>query len=111
VLIAGGRDKHLPWDEFAREAADRLRAVMLVGEAAAMIEGELRRALAHNSQLQPDMIRRCPSLQDAVREAAGVARQGDVVLLAPGCTSYDMFTDYHARGLAFVQAVEGLNAA
>jgi UDP-N-acetylmuramoylalanine--D-glutamate ligase len=111
VLIAGGRDKHLPWDEFAREAAARLKAVVLIGEAAGMIERELRSALGRNSQLQPDMIRRCPTLEEAVAEARSLAQRGDVVLLAPGCTSYDMYTDFHERGLAFARAVEDLNAA
>ena len=48
---------------------------------------------------------------EAVQAAGRLARPGDAVLLAPGCTSYDMFADYAERGRAFAQAVEELDAA
>ena len=57
------------------------------------------------------MVLRVPTLPDAVTEAAHIAEPGDVVLLSPGCTSYDMFTDFEERGRVFAQAVEALGAA
>ena len=111
VLIAGGRDKQLPWSDFARWTARRARALILVGEAAPLIEREVRAALVETSLLKGDMIFRCCSLQAAVTKAAGIAGRGDVVLLSPGCTSYDMFTDFEERGAAFAAAVEQLHAA
>jgi len=63
------------------------------------------------SLLKRDMIFRSCSLQAAVTKAAGIAGRGDVVLLSPGCTSYDMFTDFEERGAAFAAAVEQLHAA
>jgi UDP-N-acetylmuramoylalanine--D-glutamate ligase len=54
---------------------------------------------------------RCSTLDDAVTRAAEMARPGEVVLLSPACTSFDMFSNYEERGRAFVRAVERLYAA
>jgi UDP-N-acetylmuramoylalanine--D-glutamate ligase len=115
VLIAGGRDKHLPWDEFAQLAASHVRVLLLIGEAAPLIESAVRQhleALRPNTTcLKSSAIHRCISLQDAVVQARRRAVPGDTVLLSPGCTSYDMFHDFAERGDAFIRAVEALNAA
>jgi UDP-N-acetylmuramoylalanine--D-glutamate ligase len=53
-------------------------------------------------------VRRVDDLTEAVQSAAAAAQPGDVVLLAPACSSFDMFRDYADRGRAFARAVEGL---
>ncbi len=112
VLIAGGRDKCLPWQELARLAVRRARAVVLIGEAADTIEHALLSALPHETGLlERGAIVRCVSLEAAVRTASDLARTGDVVLLSPACASYDMFHDFEERGAAFARAVERLRAA
>lgn len=112
ILIAGGRDKCLPWEEFAQLAVQRTRGIVLIGEAADGIDRALRQALtSKTSRLQPEMIRRCNSLDEAVQTTQAMALPGDVVLLSPGCASYDMFQDYEERGFTFARAVEQLNAA
>jgi UDP-N-acetylmuramoylalanine--D-glutamate ligase len=111
VLIAGGRDKKLPWSDFATWTAERARALILIGEASSLIEREVRSVLSDSSMLKSDMIFRSDSLQAAVTKAAAIAGRGDVVLLSPGCTSYDMFADFEERGAAFAAAVEQLHAA
>lgn len=113
VLLAGGRDKHLPWDEFADLAVRKTHALFLIGEAAPLIEDAVRRAIdrAGQSQLTPERIHRCPTLCYAVAAAQRAARPGDTVLLSPGCTSYDMFIDFEERGAVFARAVEELHAA
>ena len=112
VLIAGGRDKHLPWDDFARLAVQRARAVFLIGEAAPIIADALDAAMEHGpGLLDRRAIVRCGSLEEAVRLASVTAAPGDVVLLSPGCASYDMFHDFEERGAIFAGAVEGLDAA
>lgn len=113
ILIAGGRDKHLPWGEFAALAVEKARALILIGEAAPLIEEAVRRRIdAHGkARLSHEMVLRVPTLPEAVTEAAHIAEPGDVVLLSPGCTSYDMFTDFEERGRVFAQAVEALGAA
>jgi UDP-N-acetylmuramoylalanine--D-glutamate ligase len=54
------------------------------------------------------MIFHCASLEEAVYRAGGDARPGEVVLLSPGCASYDMFTDFEERGRSFSRAVGAL---
>lgn len=112
ILIAGGRDKRLPWADFARLAVQKARMLILIGEAAPLIDRAVRAALRDaEGLLSDDAICQVGSLQDAVCLASRVARPGDAVLLSPGCTSYDMFSDFAERGSVFAQAVEALDAA
>jgi UDP-N-acetylmuramoylalanine--D-glutamate ligase len=111
LLIAGGRDKHLPWEDFARLVVQKARGLFLLGEAASLIEGAVCRELRHSpGLLRPDAIHHFSSLEDAVAAASREAMEGDVVLLSPGCTSYDMFSNFEERGVAFSHAVEALDA-
>ncbi|GAC1644267.1 MAG: UDP-N-acetylmuramoyl-L-alanine--D-glutamate ligase [Chloroflexota bacterium] len=112
LLIAGGRDKHLPWGEFADLAVQSTRAVFLIGEASDIIEHALLDALQRQGGLLDRRgIVRCASLEQAVQQASQAARPGDAVLLSPGCASYDMFRDFEERAAAFLLAVEALRAA
>lgn len=105
VLLLGGRDKDLPWDELARLVHQRVRAVVLFGEAAGLIEKALG-SVKKGETLQ--VISRCNSLEEAVREAAKLIRPGDTVLLSPGCTSFDAFKDFEERGEHFRKLVNAL---
>jgi UDP-N-acetylmuramoylalanine--D-glutamate ligase len=100
VIIAGGEGKGLGYEEFADAIARRCRAAVLIGETGA----ELGRLLADRLP-----VIRSGSMDEAVVAAAGAARPGDVVLLAPAAASFDMFVDYAARGDAFRAAVSGLS--
>ncbi|MBX3049546.1 MAG: UDP-N-acetylmuramoyl-L-alanine--D-glutamate ligase [Anaerolineales bacterium] len=102
VLLLGGRDKGLPWADLARLAAQRSRHVVLFGEAAPMLESVFA---AHAPQL-PRI--QAADLAAAVHAAAAAAQPGDVVLLAPGGTSFDEFVDFEARGERFRQLVKEL---
>ncbi len=100
VLLLGGRHKGQPYEAVANAARDRARAVIAFGEAAPLIVAELRETV--------ETIVTEAGLEAAVRTAAKLAEPGDVVLLAPACSSFDMFPDYAARGRAFATAVENL---
>jgi UDP-N-acetylmuramoylalanine--D-glutamate ligase len=102
VVIAGGKDKGLDYAAFADAIAARARTAVLIGETA----DELERLVAHRTP-----VRRAGSMDEAVEAAAALARPGDVVLLAPAAASFDMFTDYAARGDAFRDAVARLSGA
>ncbi len=105
VLLAGGRDKKLPWDEFARLAHQRVRVLIVFGEAAELIE----RAVAVSSQGEDDLLLiRCDDLAAAVAAAAQAVQSGDVVLLSPGGTSFDAYKDFAARGEHFRSLVKAL---
>jgi UDP-N-acetylmuramoylalanine--D-glutamate ligase len=114
VALLGGRDKRLPWGECAAEiqrrgqdGRPRVRCALLFGEAADLIAEALAR-YARESGAAPVPVIRCPDLAEAVQAAAGVAQTGDVVLLAPGGTSFDAYADFAARGDHFITLVEAL---
>ena len=107
VLIAGGRDKHLPLEQLADEASRKVKAVVLLGEAAELLEDAFRAGREHSGSQQP-AIQRTADLREAVCAAQRAAAPGDVVLLSPACTSYDMYKDFEERGREFVRLVEAL---
>ena len=94
VLLLGGRDKDLPWDDLAALVRQRVDHVVLFGEAAGLIE----KAIGSHTGSQLDSVTRCENLEQAVQSAAEVVEPGDVVLLSPGGTSYDAFRDFAERG-------------
>jgi UDP-N-acetylmuramoylalanine--D-glutamate ligase len=106
VLLAGGRDKHLPWDEVAALTLEKARHLILFGEAAGTIEGAVRKA--EGAGYRATHIHHAGTLALAVELAAEVSQPGDVVLLSPGGTSFDAYTDFVARGEHFRELVQGL---
>jgi UDP-N-acetylmuramoylalanine--D-glutamate ligase len=99
VLIAGGRSKAADFGPLVEAARGRVRAALLLGEAA----GQIAHALAGTV---PTL--QVADMRTAVAEAAKIARPGDWVLLSPACASQDMFADYRERGEAFATAVRSL---
>ncbi len=104
VLLAGGRDKHLPWAEAADLIRRKVRHLVLFGEAADLIA----EAVASSTSPGAVQVHRCGPLEEAVTVAARVAQPGDVVLLSPGGTSYDAYKDFEARGTHFQTLVHAL---
>lgn len=102
VLLCGGYDKKLPYDELARAALPRCRAVVCFGAAGNVIAAAMRDALDGRST---PSLRHAPSLAAAVTIARDCATAGDVVLLSPGCASYDEFKNYEFRGAEFRRLV------
>lgn len=108
VLLAGGRDKKLPWEEFARIASERVVHLVLFGEAAPMIERVMAGCFDRERPARRPVLHQAGDLGGAVAQAARVARPGDVVLLSPGGTSFDAFKDFAERGDRFKQMVLAL---
>ncbi len=107
VLLAGGRDKNLPWDEFARLVLRRVDHLIVFGEAADKIESAIHDA-ANDRTAVPLTITKCLRLMDAVKTAAELAKPGQVVLFSPGGTSFDEFRDFEERGECYTQWVTEL---
>ncbi len=97
VLIAGGLAKGLDLSPMVNHP--HVRKVFAVGEAAAGLLAA-----------RPSVVSVCSDLESAVEQAAEVAEEGDTVLLAPGCASFDMFASYEARGNVFMASVVRLLA-
>jgi UDP-N-acetylmuramoylalanine--D-glutamate ligase len=92
VLIMGGRGKGAPYAPLRPLFANRVKALLTIGEDAPRVEAEL-------GDLCPT--EGCRTLGEAVRRAARLAGAGDVILLSPACASYDQFRNYEERGDAF----------
>ncbi|MFQ5854493.1 MAG: UDP-N-acetylmuramoyl-L-alanine--D-glutamate ligase [Anaerolineae bacterium] len=133
ILLAGGRDKGLPWDELAQVVHESCKEVIVFGEARDMLEqafGDfgfrmLRPGSAQVSDFEEPRrrpfaklragsgsvegteltVKKCESLDEAVETAFSDAQPGDVVLLSPACTSFDAFDNYAERGRHFKQLV------
>jgi len=99
ILIAGGVDKGSSYTPWIKAFDGRVKAIFAIGKAADKIREELRGHL--NVAL-------CESLEQAVVNASNFAKQGNIVLLSPGCSSYDMFKDYAHRGQEFQRIVNSL---
>lgn len=106
ILLAGGRDKNMVWDDWARQVHKRVKNVVLFGELA----GELGKHLiaAEADLAAGPSITSVKSLEEAVAAAATLAQSGDVVLLSPGGTSFDAYSDFSARGEAFREIVRSM---
>jgi UDP-N-acetylmuramoylalanine--D-glutamate ligase len=98
-LILGGKHKGSPYTVLAPLLRERVSAVYTIGVAAPKIESDLRGVVSIHS---------CETLDNAVHVAAAAARPGDVVLLAPACSSFDQFENYEQRGRVFKQLVKDL---
>ncbi|MEU4113639.1 UDP-N-acetylmuramoyl-L-alanine--D-glutamate ligase [Kitasatospora sp. NPDC028055] len=109
VWIAGGLAKGATFDDLVQGAAERLRAVVLIGQDRALIRAALERhapdvPVIEAAEGQTGAV----AMTEVVRTAASLARSGDTVLLAPACASMDMFTNYGERGDLFAAAVREL---
>jgi len=99
VLIAGGRDKGGDYRLLNQQVQAKVKAMLLIGEA----KGQMSTIFAPLTQVEE-----MESLAQAVQRAQQLARQGDVVLLSPACSSFDMFASYSQRGQVFSDLALGL---
>lgn len=104
ILLAGGKDKNLPWDSFAEEALRRVNFLIGFGQAGPMVVQKVREWATFRRVPAPEsaIVSR---LEDAVQLAAQIARPGTVVLLSPGGTSYDAYRNFEERGEHFRRLV------
>lgn len=106
IIIAGGYDKKLPFDELGKKIAQNAKAAVLIGVTAKKIAAAIE---IHKSTDDCPIIKFADSMEDAVSHANQLAKSGDIVLLSPACASYDMFENYCQRGQIFTQCVKNLN--
>ena len=99
TLIAGGKDKGGSYAPLAELVQQRVRHLVLIGEATERMEQELGNYTATH---------KAKTLEEAVQLSAGLTAPGGVVLLSPACSSFDMFKDYEERAQRFIAAVKEL---
>lgn len=98
VLLLGGRDKNLPWDKLAELIRKKVERVIIFGEAAPIITEAIG---ARKPGQYVKSVVTCSDLTEALNTAKNQAQPGEIVLLSPGCTSYDAFKDFEERGQFF----------
>jgi len=98
IIIAGGYDKKLPFDDLGRKISEKAKAAVLIGQTAQKIA----------RTIEGTRIEQAKSLAAAVEAANRFAESGDVVLLSPACASYDMFDNFQHRGNEFMKLVRAL---
>ena len=101
ILIAGGYDKHIPYDPLGEVAKDTVKAAVLLGATAEAIETAIR---AHSDL----PIVRVKSMDEAVAAARALAQEGDIVFMSPASASFDMYKNFEERGRHFKRLVAAL---
>ena len=106
ILIAGGYDKHIPYDVLGPEIVEHVRALVLTGATAPKI----REAVIHAPKYRQGspQILEIAEFDDAIRTAAALAQPGDVVMMSPASASFDRFRNFMQRGDAFKKVVAEL---
>jgi UDP-N-acetylmuramoylalanine--D-glutamate ligase len=106
VLLLGGRHKGEPYTSLAPSLRQRARAVVAYGEAGPQIQAELSAALG--DAVPVILMPTGNTFEQVVSRARSLAQSGDVLLLSPACSSFDMFRNYEERGRAFARLAEVL---
>jgi UDP-N-acetylmuramoylalanine--D-glutamate ligase len=106
IVIAGGYDKHLPFEPLVVPLLEHCKILILTGATADRIEDAVR---SHGDFVSSGLlILRSPTLKDAVHLADSVAAKGDIVTLSPACASFDSFENFEKRGEYFKSVVNSL---
>ena len=103
ILISGGKDKGIPYDDIGAPIAEGVKTLILIGATSDKIE----EAVASCGRPTPQIIRK-NSYEDVVKCAHEIAEPGDIVLLSPASTSFDMFRNFEERGNLFKNLVKAL---
>lgn len=108
VLIAGGKDKGIPYDDIGPAILEKVKALILIGATADAIYRAVEKAAKQAGAPLTIPIRRENDYLSAVRSAHELAQPGDVVLLSNASTSFDMFQNFEQRGNLFKELVHKL---
>lgn len=109
IMIAGGKDKGIPYDEIGPALAEHVKVLILIGATSDKIQEALDAEINKTGNGKDIAVIRATSYEDAVNTARSKAHDGDVVLLSPASTSFDMFRNFEERGNLFKKIVNELN--
>ena len=104
ILIAGGYDKHIPYDVLGPEICEHVSKLFLCGATA----GKIQQAVEQAENPEKPEITHCGDFENAVRTAAAAAKAGDIVLMSPASASFDQFRNFMVRGQCFKDIVKEL---
>ena len=109
IMIAGGKDKGIPYDEIGPALAEHVKVLILIGATSDKIQEALDAEINKTGNGKNIEVIRATSYENAVNTARSKAHDGDVVLLSPASTSFDMFRNFEERGNLFKKIVNELN--
>ena len=104
IMIAGGKDKGIPYDDLGPSLVEKVKILILIGKTADKIEQALKNCKGNEAV----KIIRCETYKEVVKMAHSLAENGDVVILSPASTSFDMFSNFEERGNLFKKLVNEL---
>lgn len=106
ILIAGGYDKHIPFEPLAYEGYKKIKTLILVGATKEKIKDVFEKFMNEKGIKVPLII--AENFKDAVYKSKEIAKEGDIVTLSPACASFDMFPNFEIRGNNFKEIVNSL---
>lgn len=108
ILIAGGKDKGIPYEPIGQIIAEKVKCLLLIGATALRIEEAFNNYI-HQTDIESEVkIIHCDSYEEIVNKAYGEAVPGDSIILSPASTSFDMFKNFEQRGNVFKELVNKL---
>ncbi|MBQ8301017.1 MAG: UDP-N-acetylmuramoyl-L-alanine--D-glutamate ligase, partial [Clostridia bacterium] len=108
IMIGGGKDKGIPYDEIGPSLAEHVKVLILIGATADKIQEALDKEIKNTGNGKDIEVIRVTTYEDAVNTARSKAIDGDVVILSPASTSFDMFKNFEERGNLFKKLVNEL---
>ncbi len=108
ILLAGGKDKNIPYDKIGQVIAQKVKCLILIGPTGPLIEKALKDAIAKTGEGRDIKILYCDTYEQLVNTAYKNAESADIILLSPASTSFDMFKNFEERGNKFKQLVNEL---
>ena len=109
IMIGGGKDKGIPYDDIGSSLAEHVKVLILIGATADKIHEALNAEIKKTGNGKDIEVIRVSSYEEAVSTARSKACEGDVVILTPASTSFDMFRNFEERGNLFKKLVNELN--
>ncbi|MFL0269583.1 UDP-N-acetylmuramoyl-L-alanine--D-glutamate ligase [Candidatus Clostridium radicumherbarum] len=107
ILIAGGYDKHIPFEPLAEEGAPYIKKLVLLGDTKDKIRAAFEKVKIEKKLKLPIIM--AGTFEDAINKAKFEAEENDIVLLAPACASFDMFVNFEVRGNRFKEIVNSFS--
>jgi UDP-N-acetylmuramoylalanine--D-glutamate ligase len=108
ILIAGGYDKNIPYDEMGSILAEKVKLLVLIGQTGPKIEEALNNYILKTGQGEDVQVVKCSTMEHAVQTAYNNSVAGDAIVLSPASASFDMFKDFAERGNMFKEVVHNL---
>lgn len=108
ILIAGGKDKNIPYDPIGAVIAEKVKCLVLIGATGPKIEKALEDVVSSTGKGKDIRMIKCSTYEEAVKSAFASAVEGDIIILSPASTSFDMFKNFEERGNTFKTIVNSL---